>query len=300
MPEAAHRELIAEIPDRRLPVNIQICIFLRRWPEGRERRQSIGNNHAVTQHRDDGTHAGTLSKVPKITLSFWVTKILTTGMGETTSDFLVRTFDPPPVVTIVGALLAVLLAWQVLSRSYSAWRYWGVVVLISIFGTMVADTIHVVAGVPYVASTFAFGLALTAVLTLWQRSEGTLSIHTINTRNRETFYWPTVLATFALGTAGGDLTASSLGLGYWLSGVIFALLFVLPFTARKIGLTGEIGAFWTAYIITRPLGASFADWVGVTKARGGLDWGMGWVSLALGVLILVMLSLPQRRSELAS
>lgn len=254
----------------------------------------------MTHHRDDALHPHALSKVPEITLGFWVTKVMTTGMGETTSDFLVRTFDPPPVVAIVGAALAVLLAWQVLSRSYSNWRYWGVVVLISIFGTMVADTIHVIAGVPYVASTFAFGLALTAVLMIWQSSEGTLSIHTITTRNRETFYWATVLATFALGTAGGDLTASSLGLGYWLSGVIFTLLFVLPFIARKIGLTGEIGTFWTAYIITRPLGASFADWIGVSRVRGGLDLGMGWVSLSLGALIIVMLLLHYQKSRPAN
>ena len=254
----------------------------------------------VTHHLDSASHQDTLTKVPEITLGFWVTKVLTTGMGETTSDFLVRTFDPPLVVAIVGALLAVLLAWQVLSRTYSSWRYWGVVVLISIFGTMVADTIHVVAGVPYFASTFAFGLALTAILGLWQRSVGTLSIDSITTRRREAFYWATVLATFALGTAGGDLTASSLGLGYLLSGAIFAVLFVLPFIARKIGLMGEIGAFWTAYIITRPLGASFADWLGVTRARGGLDLGTGWVSVALGVLIIVMLLLPRRKSKLVN
>jgi uncharacterized membrane-anchored protein len=245
-------------------------------------------------------HHHALSKVPEITLGFWVTKVLTTGMGETTSDFLVRTFDPPLVVAIVGALLAVLLGWQMLSRSYSTWRYWGVVVLISIFGTMVADTIHVIAGVPYFASSSAFALALTVILLLWHRSEGTMSINAITTRHRETFYWATVLATFALGTAGGDLTASSLGLGYLLSGVIFALLFVLTFIARKIGITGEIGAFWTAYIITRPLGASFADWLGVTRARGGLDLGTGWVSVALGVLIIVMLLLPRRKSKLAN
>ena len=251
----------------------------------------------MTHRPKSAPHHDALSKVPEITLGFWVTKVLTTGMGETTSDFLVRTFDPPPVVAIVGALLAVLLSWQVLSRTYSSWRYWGVVVLISIFGTMLADTIHVIAGVPYVASSSAFALALTVILLLWHRSEGTLSINAITTRHRETLYWATVLATFALGTAGGDLTASSLGLGYLLSGVIFALLFVLPFIARKIGITGEVAAFWTAYIITRPLGASLADWVGVTRERGGLDLGTGWVSLVLAVAIVCSIAFAKPTSS---
>lgn len=248
----------------------------------------------MQHHQGDALPHDAVSKVPEITLRFWMTKILTTGMGETTSDFLVRTFEPPLVVAIVGALLAVPLAWQVLARSYSAWRYWGVVVLVSVFGTMVADAIHVVGGVPYVASSVVFALALSVILVLWRRTEGTLSIHTITSRRRETFYWATILATFALGTAAGDLTASSLGLGYWLSGAIFAVLFVLPFLGRRAGLIGEIGAFWTAYVITRPLGASFADWMGVGHERSGLDWGTGWVSVGLAALIVATLLMPIR------
>jgi len=229
-------------------------------------------------------------KVPQITFTFWVIKILTTGMGETTSDFLVRRFDPPPIVGLAGLLLVISLAVQIRSGCYSKWLYWWTVVIISVFGTMVADVIHVAAGVPYAASTAAFALCLTIILVLWHRSEGTLSIHGISTRRRESFYWATVLATFALGTAAGDLTASSLGLGYLLSGVVFVALFILPFIARRIGALGEVAAFWAAYVATRPLGASFADWMGVGDDRGGLNWGTGMVSLGLGLAILTVVS----------
>jgi len=216
-------------------------------------------------------------------------------MGETTSDFLVRSFDPPPIVVAAGALLAISLAAQILSPRFSTWLYWWTVIVISVFGTMVADVAHVALGIPYLVSTTVLGLALAAILVLWRRREGTLSIHSISTRRREIFYWATVLATFALGTAAGDLTASTFGLGYLLSGVGFACLFVLPFLARRAGLLGEVAAFWTAYIITRPLGASFADWMGVTPDRGGLNWGTGWVSIALAVYIAVAIAVTQRQ-----
>ena len=234
--------------------------------------------------------AGGYVKVPEITTAFWAIKILTTGMGETTSDFLVRTFDPPPTVAVAGGLLVVALVTQVLARRCSPWLYWLTVVLVSIFGTMVADVIHVFLGVPYTISTAGFALALSVVLFLWHRHEGTLSIHSISTRRREIYYWATILLTFALGTAAGDLTAATLGLGYLLSGVVFSVMFALPFLAKRAGGLGEVAAFWTSYILTRPMGASFADWMGVPKARGGLDWGTGWVSLALGFAIVAIIA----------
>lgn len=229
-------------------------------------------------------------KVPAVTLSFWIIKILTTGMGETTSDFFVRRFEPVLVVGIAAAGLAAALLMQLRARSYRPWLYWLTVVMVSVFGTMAADVIHIVLGVPYLVSTLVFALALAALLITWQRAEGTLSIHSVRTVRRETFYWATVLITFALGTAAGDMTATTLGLGYLASGVLFAGVFALPVLAYFwLGLN-EIAAFWGAYIVTRPLGASFADWMGVPPARGGLDWGTGPVSLALGVLIMVMVA----------
>lgn len=273
-----------------MPCDLQICVF----QPGLGVANVVGafnDRESLLRQDDEATPPRT--KVPDITIGFWVIKILTTGMGETTSDFLVRTFDPAPVVAATGVLLVVSLVAQIRSRRLSVWLYWWTVVLVSVFGTMVADILHVVIGILYLVSTIGFGVALAAILVFWRRSEGTLSTRSISTARREILYWATVLATFALGTAAGDLTATSFGLGYFASGVGFAILFALPFLARRAGLLGEVAAFWAAYVITRPLGASFADWVGVTPARGGLDLGTGWVSLALAVCIAVAIAVPE-------
>ena len=159
--------------------------------------------------------------------------------------------------------------------------------MVAVFGTMAADVLHVSLGVPYLISTAFFGLILAAVFIIWQKVEKTLSIHSIYTTRRELFYWTTVMATFALGTAAGDLTANTLGLGYFISGLVFSGLIVLPaFAYWKLGLS-EIAAFWIAYILTRPLGASFADWFGKPVRVGGLGWGDGPVALALTSLIVI-------------
>jgi uncharacterized membrane-anchored protein len=139
-----------------------------------------------------------LRKVPQVTLIFWVIKILSTGMGETTSDFLVRAIDPIVAVLLGGVCFAAALILQLAVRRYIPWVYWLAVVMVAIFGTMVADVIHIVLGVPYVVSTIAFAVALTIVFVVWYLTEKTLSIHTINTRRRELFYWATVITTFAL------------------------------------------------------------------------------------------------------
>lgn len=233
-----------------------------------------------------GAQRSPFSKVPEVTTLFWIVKVLTTGMGETTSDFLVHRIDPPIAVALGFAGFVAALAVQLAAPRYNAWIYWAAVVMVSVFGTMAADVLHVGLGVPYVASTTTFALVLAATLFFWNRTEGTLSIHSIHRRKREIFYWATVLATFALGTAAGDMTAKNLGLGYLDSGLMFAAVMAIPALAWwKFGLA-EIPAFWFAYIVTRPLGASFADWMGVSHERGGLGWGTGPVSLAAFVLIL--------------
>jgi uncharacterized membrane-anchored protein len=236
------------------------------------------------QRRSPAPASTVLSKVPEVTLVFWVTKVLTTGMGETTSDFLNHKFDPKLSVIAAGLVLAVAMWAQFRAPRYSAWIYWAAVVMVSVFGTMCADVLHVALGIPYVASTAFFAAVLAAVLVVWHRVEGTLSIHSIHTPRRELFYWLTVVTTFALGTAAGDMTASTLKLGYFSSGVAFAVLFAIPAVASRLGLNA-IAAFWAAYILTRPFGASFADWMGVAGSRGGLDWGTGKVSLALAAVI---------------
>ena len=229
-----------------------------------------------------------LSKVPEVTVLFWVTKVLTTGMGETASDFLVRRIDPFVAVGLGAVALVVAMALQLRARRYVPWTYWLAVSMVSVFGTMAADVVHIALGVPYAVSTVVFAVVLAAVFVVWYRTEGTLSIHSIRTRRRELFYWLTVLTTFALGTAAGDLTASTMHLGYFASGVLFAVVIAVPAVAhRRLGLNA-ITAFWFAYIVTRPLGASFADWLGVPPSRRGLDLGTGPVTLTLALVIAVL------------
>jgi len=229
-----------------------------------------------------------LRKVPEVTVYFWIIKLLTTGMGETTSDYLVRQLNPILAVAIGGIGLAVALVLQFLVRRYIAGVYWLAVVMVAIFGTMAADVLHVGLGIPYLVSTAFFTIALAVIFVVWYLSEKTLSIHSIYTRRRELFYWATVVATFALGTATGDMTATTLGLGYFSSGVLFAGLIAVPALGYWLFGLNEILAFWFAYIVTRPLGASFADWMGRPRSLGGLGLGTGQVSLGLAILIIVL------------
>jgi uncharacterized membrane-anchored protein len=231
-----------------------------------------------------------LSKVPEVTAYFWIAKALTTGMGESTSDFLVHKLVPE-VAVVLGAIALVIALWlQFASTRYVAWRYWLAVAMVGVFGTMAADVLHVGLGVPYVASTVFYAIVLAAVFRVWYLSERTLSIHSITTRRRELFYWAAVLATFALGTAAGDLTAVTFGLGYAASAVLFAAAIMVPAIGYWRMSMNSILAFWAAYVLTRPLGASVADWLAVTHRRGGLDLGTGWVSLALAAMIAAIVA----------
>jgi len=239
---------------------------------------------AVTMH-----HAQRIfTKVPEITVYFWITKVLTTGMGEVFSDFLVNHINPYIAVALGGIGLVASLMLQFSVRKYVAWIYWLVVVMVSIFGTMAADVVHVGLGVPYRISTIFFVAALTTIFIAWYAVEKTLSIHSITTRHRELFYWATVLATFALGTAAGDLTAITMHLGYFSSGVLFTVLLVVPALGYWLFRLNGIFAFWFAYIMTRPVGASFSDWISVPQSLGGLGLGKGPVSLGLTMIILVL------------
>jgi uncharacterized membrane-anchored protein len=227
-----------------------------------------------------------MSKVPEVTAYFWIVKVLTTGMGETTSDYLAHRLNPIVAVALAGILLAASLAFQFGVRRYVASIYWTCITMVSIFGTMAADVLHVALGIPYVISTAFFAVTLAAIFAIWYASEKTLSIHSIVTMRRELFYWATVMTTFALGTATGDMTAVTVHLGYLTSGVMFAVLIALPALAYLWLRMNAIVTFWFAYILTRPLGASFADWMGVSHTRGGLALGTGPVSLTLAVIIV--------------
>jgi uncharacterized membrane-anchored protein len=171
--------------------------------------------------------------------------------------------------------------------------------MVSVFGTMAADAVHVVLGVPYLVSGVFFLLTLSAVFFRWYRSEKTLSIHSVDTRRREAFYWAAVLATFALGTATGDMTAYTMGLGYFASGAGFAAVIAVAALGYWRGLFKAIPSFWFAYILTRPLGASFADWTAVSVDRGGLGWGTGPVSLGLAVCIAALVTCLSSRKKIA-
>ncbi|WIB66940.1 hypothetical protein DEI93_13390 [Curtobacterium sp. MCBD17_035] len=242
------------------------------------------------------------NKVPEITLLFWVTKILTTGMGETLSDFLVGHVDPVGAVLATAVLFAAAIVAQFTVRRYVPWLYWLVVVLVGVLGTMIADFTHVVAGVPYLVSTSVFLVFLVAVFVTWRVVEGTVDVHAIDTRRREAFYWAAVVATFALGTAAGDLVASRFHLGYLLGGAVFVAAMCVPIALYLGRALAAVPAFWVAYVLTRPVGASFADWGAVSSARGGLGFGTGPISAVLAVLIVVcvaVLSVRQsRRADL--
>lgn len=240
-----------------------------------------------------------MSKVPRVTAVFWIVKILTTGMGETTSDYLARTLGPFPAVGSAALLLAVTLIAQARARRCVPAVYWAAVIMVSVFGTMAADVAHVALGVPYAASATAFAVALALVFVLWRRVEGTLAVETVAGGRREVFYWCAVMATFALGTAVGDLAAATLGWGYLPSGLLFAALIALPAFAHRFTGLSSVLTFWWAYVLTRPLGACFADWAGVNHERGGLDLGTGPVSLVLAVVIaasVAWLSAGERRA----
>ncbi|TIC80020.1 hypothetical protein [Nocardioides sp. GY 10127] len=219
-------------------------------------------------------------KVPEVLVVFWVVKLLTTGIGETAADFLGTWNLVAAGVIGVGGFFA-LLWWQLRADSYHPVRYWGTVLGVALFGTMVADGPHVALGTPYAVDSLLYLGALLGVLAWWRRSEGTLDIHSITTPRRERFYWGTVLLTFGLGTALGDTTASELGLGYAWSVVLFGALMLVPLVAWRLGASA-VACFWTAYSLTRPLGASIAD--GLAVARTSTPPGLG---LTTGVVTLV-------------
>jgi uncharacterized membrane-anchored protein len=225
-------------------------------------------------------------RVPEITVFFWLAKALSTALGESASDYLVGALSPIPAVLAGFAGFVVSLVVQFAMRRYRAWAYWFAVVMVGVFGTMAADVLHVGFDVPYTFSALLYGIVLAAVYVLWFRVEKTMSVHSIDTPRREAFYWAAVVATFALGTALGDLTAMTLHLGYLWSVVLFALVICVPAAGYRWLRWNPIVSFWFAYVVTRPLGASVADWLGKPTDVGGLGLGGGPVSLVLLALIV--------------
>jgi uncharacterized membrane-anchored protein len=232
----------------------------------------------------------TASKVANVVALFWVTKAMTTAFGESTSDWLVHSITPVLAVAVGFVFFLAAITVQLRTRRYIAAAYWFAVAMVGVFGTMAADVLHVAFHVPYLASAIGFAIVLAAVFVVWYRVEGTLSVHTIVTRRRELFYWCAVVATFALGTALGDLMATTFGLGYLGSVVLFAALITIPAAGYRLLHWNAVASFWSAYVLTRPLGASVADWLGKPVSSRGLGLGAGLVTAIFGVVIVVLVS----------
>jgi uncharacterized membrane-anchored protein len=227
------------------------------------------------------------AKVPEIIFLFWVVKILTTAGGEATSDFLknwgnIRGGGTEVLLFVAGLVI------QFGTRRYRPFAYWFLAYAIAIFGTGVADFLHLDVKIPYAGTTLLWAVVLAGVFWVWYRSEGTLSIHSITTQRREAFYWATVFATFALGTALGDFTATALGLGYLASGILFGVVILIPALAWWRFNLNSITAFWFAYVVTRPLGASFADYISKPQNLSGINFGDGRTAVVFSVAVFVL------------
>ena len=240
------------------------------------------------------TTAHWLNKVPEVTLSFWLIKILSTTVGETGADFLAVDVGLGAAITTLGmtALLALALFVQLRKSAYTPWIYWLTVVLVSIVGTQITDVLTDMLDVSLYTSTAVFSVLLAAIFLVWQRVEKSLSIHAIVTPRRELFYWATVLCTFALGTAAGDLATEALGLGFTLGAGIFAALLALTYATWRLGGNAVL-TFWIGYILTRPFGASLGDLLTQAKTYGGLGMGASWTSAIFLCVILMLVTVAQ-------
>lgn len=245
--------------------------------------------HSGRDRRSWLTSTGAL-RVPEVGVAFWAIKALSTAMGESTSDYLVHAMLPQLAVLLGFAAFVLALVVQFRQGRYVAWSYWLAVAMVGVFGTMAADVLHVGLHVPYTASAALYAAVLAGVFLAWWKTEGTLSIHSIDTPRREMFYWAAVAATFAMGTALGDFTAYTLNLGYFPSAALFAAVIAVPALGYASLRRHAILFFWLAYVVTRPLGASLADGLGKPKDVSGLGLGNGAVAVALTALIAILVT----------
>jgi len=238
------------------------------------------------------------NRVPKVTLDFWVIKLMAVTVGETAADFLSEHLGLGLMTTsvIMAGFLVVALLLQFAQRKYVPWSYWLAVVSISVVGTLISDYLADKLGVPLVTTSILFAAALATIFAVWYALEGTLSIHTIYTGRREAFYWLAILFTFALGTSAGDLAAEQMGLGYLQAGLMYALVIAVIALAYYRLKMNCILAFWLAYIVTRPMGASFGDYTAQPHAYGGLGLGTTVTSLIfLGCIAAVIVYMTVTR-----
>ena len=228
------------------------------------------------------------NKVPEITLWFWLIKVLCTTVGETFADYLNETlgFGLTNTTLVMSVALVGAMVWQFRSRQYTPFIYWLNVVLVSVVGTLLTDNLTDRFGVSLKLSTSVFVVALAAVFMWWVKSEGTMSIHSIRTRSRESFYWLAILTTFALGTAAGALVSEQFNLGYATAVAVFAGAIAIVIVARTMFKLGAVASFWAAYILTRPLGGSIGDYLSSARADGGVGLGTTGTSVVFLAVIL--------------
>lgn len=231
-----------------------------------------------------------LNKVPSITLAFWIIKIMSTTVGETGADYLAKNLGLGTAMTdvIMASLLTAMLVLQLSKRSYLPWVYWLTVVLVSVVGTQITDALTDGLEVSLYLTTTVFAVALAATFAVWYASERTLSIHTIVTTRRELFYWATILFTFALGTAAGDLATEALGLGFNVGVFVFSAA-IAALAAAWYFDANPVLTFWLAYIVTRPLGASLGDLLSQSREYGGLGFGtVSTSAIFLSVIVVLV------------
>ncbi|MFG2956585.1 hypothetical protein ACGF5O_23045 [Streptomyces sp. NPDC048291] len=237
------------------------------------------------------------NKVPEVTVHFWITKVLCTTVGETAADLLDEKagLGLPGVSLLTSALLVIVLVVQFRTGAYRAGVYWTAVALISVVGTLVGDDLSDTTGVPPETGTAVFAIVLAVVFVVWYRRERTLSVHSVDTPGRESFYWLAVLLTFALGTAAGDLVSERMDFGYWLSAVLFALVIAAVALAHFALDLDAVWSFWIAYVLTRPLGATAGDFLTKPVAKGGLDLGTPGSSAVLPAVLLGLMAYARVR-----
>jgi uncharacterized membrane-anchored protein len=244
------------------------------------------------RHQDQRPRAPVPAGAPKVAAVkpyFWALKLLSTAMGEAVSDFVVLDVNKYLGVFLGFVVFAAAITWQFRTPRYQTWPYWTAVSMVAVFGTMAADVIHVVLGLAYLVGAVFYAICLIVTFAVWYRTEGTLDIHSIVTRRREVFYWLAVIFTFAMGTALGDLFAITFHLGYLASAFVFTALICVPLAAWRLGASPVL-TFWVAYILTRPIGASFADFFGMAKNVSGMGFGHGAVSVVTLVAVVAFIS----------
>ncbi len=241
------------------------------------------------------------NRVPRVTVDFWIIKLMAVTVGETAADYLAQSMGLGLAGTswLMAGILVLALVWQFSKKRYIPLVYWIAVVLVSIVGTLITDNLVDNLGVSLEIASIAFGIGLIATFAIWYAFERTLSIHTIYTTRREAFYWLAILMTFALGTAAGDMVAEGMGLGYLQAGLAYGALIAIVAIGYFVFKVDGILSFWLAYILTRPMGASFGDLLSQPHENGGLGFGTTTTSaLFLGIIALVIIYMTFSREGL--